>query len=686
MNENESSINQLDNISVSSESSEIKQIKNIDFIKKYIHALPDELSKLKEYYNQLMTILNEYVSLTQTYCKKVGEIANKIKLQKNDEETLESKLILILKNQFIKSSICLNKITEEIKNETNKIYKGKMNILSNLNNIKNDYFTSINNIEHTKKSYEHYMNKYEDYLINKEVKKIKNKKSNSRDSIKKKTILKEYKKMDSMLKNEKISIEINDKELTKKTFQLQEKYFNSVTESNNILKKIIDISSNEKISIRGNIISEFCSFVDKITFYFTEQKDNFLNEKQKIIPNDITNYLKNLKEEQELYNHFLKSYPYSLRCLKKYSKTKEPTLYKSKKYSYDFEEENLPDLTTGNVINEKRVKKYYKLNSKNIVNIFKEMKNNNLLLSRCDEKIQNEENDKIIIKKITKQILKSDNFNNIKDESRKTFFQKMEFRNNQIFFLKILNNYRTKGQFNINKIAFEFFGEIFKYINNICLNSEDMEIYKFVYVISVTYFYNDGKRKHFLTDYIENHIKYKNISFWINYLKNQVKSEIKNTKSRISEKEIKNNEQKFLNNIRFSCLLNVVKNMIDFHVDNEFINEFIKEVNKNYIINDTQLQTIKIYLINETSNKEENEKDEGNNNEEKDKKNEGNNNKEEGEKINTEDNKKNYENNIKEEIGEDKNNKNKQNDKKNNNSLGNSNININNIKEEENIF
>ena len=629
MNDDESSKKQLNHISVTLEYNEVKKVTNLDIIKKYIHTLPDEINKYKEHYNKFMTVLNEFALITQIYSKKLGDFANKIKLQKSDEETLEGKLILILKNQFMKISVCLNKIAEETKNETSKIFKGKMNILYNLNNIKNDYFISIDNIGNEKKSYEYYMSKYENYLINKELKKIKNKKENFGNLIKRQTTLNESNNINLKLENAETPIN-NDIELINKTFESQEKYLKSITESNNILKKMVEISSNEKISIKRKIITEFCSFVDKIVCFFIEQKDNILNEKQNIIPNDITNYLKNLKEEQELYNHFLKPHPYSLRCLENCFKTKVPTVFNSKKLKYDYEKDNLSNKITRNAMNDNTIKKYYKLNSKNILNIFEEMKSNNFLLSRFDDKIQNEEKDKITIKKITKQILKNDNFENLKDEFRNTFLEKLKLRNNQKFFLKILNDYRTKGHFNINKNAFEFFGEIFQYINNICLNNEDMETYKFLYSISFTYYYAEGERKHFLTDYIENHIKYKNISFWINYLKILIKWEINNSKGKIPVEGI--NEQKMLKNVRFNCLLNAIKNMIDFHIDNEFINQFINTVNGKYPMDEIQLKTIEIFLIDEANSNEENIKNEGTNDKKEDKKDEGNNDKKEDNK------------------------------------------------------
>ena len=688
MNEIESSIDQIKTSSTMVESIETTKIRNIDIIRKYINSQPNEISKLKDCYSQFMAVLNEFVLITQTYSKKLGDIANKIKIQKNDEETFEGKLILILKNQFMKSSDGLKKVTEEIKNETNKIYKGKMNIINNLNNAKSDYFISINNIKYQKNCYEHYMSKYEDFLINEELKKTKNKKINFGNATGRQTTFNDSNKIDSILENVKISIDVDDKEIIKKAIQSQERYLNSITESNNILKKIIDTSSNEKISIRGNIIAEFCSSVDKIICFLIGQKENFLNEKQKIIPSDITNYLKSSKEEQELYNHFLKPVPYSLRCLENYSKTKAPAQYKVRKLSYDFEEDSLPNLVIGNAIHENKPQKNYKLTSKNIINIFNEMKNNNLLLSRRDEKIENEEKEKIFIKKIVKQILKNDNFENLKKEFRKNLLQKMELRKNQEFFLKIFNDYRTKGKFNFDKNAFEFFGEIFQYINNISLNNDDIDIYKLVYIISSTFFYDDGKKKHFLIDYIKNHAKYKNFSFWINYLENQIKCELSNYKNNKSEKEIQINEQKFLKTISFSTLLSVIKNMSDLQIDNKFINEFVNKVNEKYSMNEIQLQTINILLDDETNNKEEDKKGKENLNkieDKKDKVNKGEDNKEVKENQNKEEDKKD-EINKEEDNKKDKENKNKdkKEDKENINNLEGNNIINNDIKEEGN--
>ena len=109
---------------------------------------------------------------------------------------------------------------------------------------------------------------------------------------------------------------------SKGVIDAQESYTKCIKESNNILKKIINISSEEKQSIREKINKKCIFILDTLIFFTKKQNDNY--ELQKINLKEI--YISNLQlliEEEELNNHFIQPIPYSLKCLEIYMKMKE---------------------------------------------------------------------------------------------------------------------------------------------------------------------------------------------------------------------------------------------------------------------------------------------------------------------------------------------------------------------------
>ena len=62
---------------------------------------------------------------------------------------------------------------------------------------------------------------------------------------------------------------------------------------------------------------------------------------------------------------------------------------------------------------------------------------------------------------------------------------------NKSQYYRILNNAksRTKGEYIISEETLKYLGELFKFINNLILSKNDMELFKFILILSMTYFY-----------------------------------------------------------------------------------------------------------------------------------------------------------------------------------------------------
>ena len=577
-----------------------KKTRNIDLIKSYIVSQPEKIKNLVNFYNRIINVFIEFIAITQIYSNKLKELAIKIKLNEEDSQyPFEMQLFNIIKTILFFNSESLNEIINDIKNEMIIFNNDNLTkIIDNLNNLSKLYFSEINKVILNQKKYEKEMKNYEELLINQEI-------NNNKNDIKKKQ---------EDLKIYNINI-INDAKEAKNVFVSQENYFKCVKESNNILKKIINISSKAKGNIRDNI-NKKCNFIiDTLIFFTKKQNENYELQKTNIDETYSSN-IHILEEEEELNKHFIHPLPYSLKCLDIYIKKKEK---KKKRKSGQFENNIFFSLISENKSeNDIKVKnKIRELKRDNILNIVETITKNKIVLSLRDEKIHKKEINKRIIKQIiTMMFIEKNKYN--EEQKNKLFKLLNEEKEYILYFFKILNNHRSKQNTILNKDTFQFLGEVFEYITKISLNKEDVEIFKLLFILSTTYNYKENDYKIYLFKYIKNFKEFQEKEFWDNYFENFLKFELKNTlitygpineNNKANEDIKKEKENKFKISL-FSNLLMVIQNMIDFGLNNYFLNEFVQNVNNKYKLNKAELEQIEIYLkdnkiINNKKNNEE---------------------------------------------------------------------------------
>ena len=551
-----------------------KKTRNIDVIKSYIISLPNKIKNLVNFYNKVINIFLEFISITQIYSNKLKELAIKIKLNDEEEEPSEIQLFNILKTILFFNSESLNEIINDIKNKMT-IFNDEASIkLNEINNLSKQYFSEINKVIVNQKKYEKEMKNYEELLINKE---IKNKTHND-------------------------SLNINNGVKDAKSAVIsQENYFKSVKESNNTLKKIINYSSEVKELVREKINNKIYFILDTLIFFTKKQNDNY--ELQKInIKETYSSNIHTLKEEEELNKHFIHPLPYSLKCLDIYIKKKQ----KKAKTNSDKNINNLlySLIHETNSEEDKKIKnKIRALKRDNILNIVDIITKNKIELSLRDEKIQKRELKRKSIKQIIIFMFKEKH--NYSEESKNKLFELLdEDKDNIMYFFKILNNHRAKDNSILNKETFKFLGEAFEYIAKISFNKKDVEIFKLLFILSTTYYYKKNEEKKYLFVYIENFKEFHEKEFWENYFDNFLNYELENTlhiygpideKNKKMEDIQKEKEDKLKISL-FSNLLMVIQNMIDFHLDKNFINEFVSKINDKYKFNKEELEQIKAYL------------------------------------------------------------------------------------------
>ena len=559
-----------------------KRERKIDVITSYIFQRPEKIQKLWNIYNKVINLLTEYCSLSQIYSNKLKELAINIRLdEENEDQNLpEAKLFNVIRAIIFFNSESLKETTNNVKKQINSINNEnfiKTNEIFNI--LSKTYFEEIDNVILNQKKYEREMKLYEELLIKQELEKN---------------------------KEEKL---INNLKEAKGAIKSQETYFKSVKDSNNILRKIMDVSLNAKTKLRQKINQKFLYIIDSLIFLSKIQNEN--NELQKMNLKDAysTDSLIS-KEEEELNNHFLLPIPYSLKSINMYINKKEKKKIKDVKEIDDFLFLSL--FNDPNLEEEKKIKnKMLLLKSDDILEILDIINKNKLVLSSKDEKMQKNEISKKSIKQILTIIFKE---NNKYDNKQKNKLFKLfdEGKEHIMYFLKILNCHRAKDISNIHKNTFIFLGEAFEYITKISLGERDIEILRLLFILSLTYYYKENNKKRYLFEFIEKFPEFKEPDFWENYYENFINYELKkspqiyediNEKNKTNEEMVKNKIDK--NSITlFTSLLMVINNMIDFKLDKDNILKLISKINDKYKLNDEYIEQAKI-LLDDKINEEE---------------------------------------------------------------------------------
>ena len=257
-----------------------------------------------------------------------------------------------------------------------------------------------------------------------------------------------------------------------------------------------------------------------------------------------------------------------------------------------------------------------KLNRDEIINIFEKIKNTNIEIDKSDIKlIEYEKN----YKKIKEQLVIIFNYPEKYTEKDKnsliSFFE--EDSNNILYFIKLLNDHRAKGKFFISELTFKYLGEIFKFLNNFILTKHNIELFKYILILSQTY-YNSSekdKKKIYLFSFIKDFPNYSNPQFWEDYLKELVYHDLKKAEKndvnldKLNLEKMSKGEKENLTNCFFSNLLTTTKAMADFNLEKQFVKDFVEKNRIKFFLSKEQVDNICLmfemsYQENELNQKE----------------------------------------------------------------------------------
>ena len=581
---------------------------NLQKITNYIENKRDTMSKIRICYNQTKEVMRKFVDITKDYSNNIVSIA--MTLLPNSE-TVEGKLIQSIQSILLFNSENLIKLINDISN----IYKAfKAGSESNgLNDFSIIYQTSFSNVVKLYSEYIDESEMYEKYLIHKELgildKEIKNEQNEDKqnenfgfDIINKDYINIDKEKRTKKEKNkqkEKIikgtplpsqnKIIFKNESLCdnhQKIIDYEKEYLKNVGETNRLIKKLIEFGWNEEKLLKIDFYNNCKNFIDKLLDCLNRQKSEY--ESQLNVIQELNEIIKS--EKIEFF--YLEAQKYALHSLSIYMNNRAFQSMKiSKNINQKIDKDNF------------EIDIYKNLKIENIGNIIKEMQNNNLKVKKEDLENYEREKNLNLIEKNTKLIFETDSDLDFTDDDLNKMIE--IFKNDKeyiLFFLQRLNNDRSRGGLISSMKIYKRVGELFKLINDLVLERDDLDCFKYISILSMTYYRNNGNDKIYIYEYIKEHQKIKNLDFWKKYLETLIKYDINNTiysneDENNDNKENKEKEMQFkLNFATFSNILSVINNLTDFGLGKNFIKQFIDFTQKNYTLTEEQKQQINTLL------------------------------------------------------------------------------------------
>ena len=539
------------------ENKDIFDQNHINKIKELISSQTDEIKRIHQILSNILEIYKEYINISKEYSKNLENLALKLK---PDGKTLECQLVQAFQSILLFKSNSLNEMTEEM---NNLLKNNDFEDIGNCQHLSDVYIEQYNKTLDSYKLYESGVGLYEDFLINKELGLIKDETKNNTNKKNIKDSNNGNKINNNHNKNKDFINVFYDNHQT--LYINQQKFVNNVRACNDILKSLFDYFSSEKNKMREKIFNYSISFNDNILSSLSKEKKNILNQKSILDNLKLKNNINEL-EEKQLKNHFLKPFPYSLKCLKTEEEKKE------NKNNIEF-----------------IIKNKNKLSVEQSLHILQIFRANRLLLSEQNKAKEKEEYNKQEISEIIDILFnKTLSYNEIHKQKIISLLNEKIY---QAHFLKILNGYRDKSKFVLNKTALKNLGYIFQYLNELIIKNIDTNLFKLFFIMSLTFYYQDMEtyKKYYLLRFVENHKEYKKKEFWENYLSGLIKLDIESSSNNENKQDI--------DYINFSNIISVTKSMSDFHLGKEFINEFLEDITKSkYNLNEEQKIQIN-YLI-----------------------------------------------------------------------------------------
>lgn len=562
----------MDNAELSNEK------KDRDIFNSFTKQLRNDKKLLKFYSQNIQSFINLNIDHKNSLMKIINDID---KYSSEEHQTFnflkDFQIILNLQYNFIKNFLEQNEtVFENLKKAIDSNLLIIRRFLSNMENIEenmkiksafihgqNDYIKNCFQAMENTITEEYFINKYK-LKLNKD--KVKGKESNSS---REKLIDECYKieKDFSFLSKEVVSlikkyVEKYNTEIIEIKNKMIDLYKTTKDEILNIIKNIKEVHNNSIISAENNF-----------------QNLNKYNMDNKELISELEKYLNNPIKEDEL-SFLLQNKKYQFQIVNK----NEARLCKLFDYKINKDNTNLL------------------INCKDIYNIMEEIyKYNFELIDKTSYNLGKEKVKLDIIVQIGKLFgydffLFTKTKIEIFSEKELNNFIDIIFSNEEyiILFLSYLNNYRTKGKFNIDVKQFNVLKIILCKISDYLLDHNNRNIYHPLIILSQTFYIVIDGKNHYLQSEIKNKEFFTKKEFWTDFLGNKINEELnqlnKQTNGSNQSKDLKKEKK---DEIVLNKIISLIPSFTCFNLSKESINDIVLFlINKFNIIDEEKKKMI----------------------------------------------------------------------------------------------
>ena len=573
---------------------------------------------LKQSVEEYCSYIKKYKECTEAYFDKLS------KLSFNTKKDIPN-----LRN-LTKILSILNKVPDLIKQQQDGIKKFVESLDLSIKPLEMVLKSEINSLDESKKIFEESKKKYQKNVM--KYKKLLDNLSITEKKIIKYYVAKKKQKDYSEEKNSMISSMTETKSIEKEFLEGIKggKNYHWIFQEET-LKNIENIKSHQRIvleNLNSSILFFLCIFNNCYSpcVNFADNETKKINSQAIDIKNLINDNVKiKTYEIEEL--HIDK---YQIKILNK-AKTQSLT------YSIDISNiQNFSKFSINNLTNlTNNIKNFFikdnddisediifsHLNKIDLLGLAKKLYHNFKMIEKNDYDIKSEEeklnvknySDKLLLmKKFKKKDKSNEKINN--EEKNKLFTLVVKKENREIF-LSRLDKIRTFGNFEYPKKVFDDIVKIFKIILDQIEVEKDLYIFEICIILSLTFYYINKDQKVYIYNFIKNHNIFKSEEMWRKYISFNIEDKIdkfneiqykieKNDKK--EEDEI--NKEKY-DEIIFSQIITITKNMCDFDFDIDKTEIIINEFLKKYNIKKTFQQYIMEIINNKKKENKNNEED-----------------------------------------------------------------------------
>ena len=639
-------------------------INEFESIKEYLNIQPEEINKLNDISKTFISIINNLIEYTKNYSSQIEFLALKIVPNYTIEghlmqsfqalllffsEGLNSLIKELRNNINIKHEENISKILEQFKLYKKEYYQKIKEANNSHKNFKKEFnlyqeFLVNNEFKEHKKKGNISNNIYDDSIYIKESDDnniteenqfdyLLNEKDNKSELIKSnKEYIKNINESNDLLNNIRQFLSQEKTNIIKNIYNLNKYFVNGLVNYSKHINKsfetqieVLNKLTNRLIHKEKNqtILTDFTIKLKYLEIYHQNvlekknlnNKENSTNKNSGINNNNINNQNetnKKIKKKENNKKNNKRNDVLSLEYINTEHKNDlnlldRKTLNLSSKQldnNSDIGRKTFnPNQIRSNSTEEEKEEIFQsqvkKLNRDEIINIYEKIKDTNISLNAADIKlIETEKNYKKIKEILIILFIHPEKY---VEEHKNSLINLLEEDKKYIlYFIKVLNDHRTKGNCFLSEFTFKYFGEVFQFLNNYILRNNYMEIFKYILILSQTYCYysKENKKKVYLFSFIKDYAGYTNPQFWEDYLKELIKHDLKNINktdldlNNINLEKSKKDEKEKLVNCFFSNLLTTSKAMADFNLDKNFVREFVEKNKNKYYLSQEQIDNI----------------------------------------------------------------------------------------------